>query len=81
VLVVDPAISDAELETLARDLRDQHRDAGILSVRIFDSEKGARRARWVDGGELAHRRLVARVSVNEALGLDLIRVRGRRIEP
>jgi hypothetical protein len=81
VVVVEPQISDAELEALARDLRDQHRDARILNVRIYDSEKGARRAGWVDGGELAHRHLVAQVSINEGLGLDVIRVRGRRIEP
>jgi len=81
VVVVDPAIGDGALETLARDLRDQNRDARVLNVRIFDSEDGARRASWVDGGELAHRHLVAQVNVNEGLGLDVIRVRGRRIEP
>ncbi|MGH0037976.1 MAG: hypothetical protein ACQGVK_23340 [Myxococcota bacterium] len=81
VVVVEPSISDANLEALARDLRAQHGDARILSVRIYDSEKGARRAGWVDGGALAHRHLVAQVSINQAQGLDLIRVRGRKIEP
>lgn len=81
VVVVDPTISDADLEALARDLRAQHTDARILNVRIFDSEDGARRAGWVDGGALAHEHLVAQVSIHSALGLDAIRVRGRRIEP
>jgi len=81
VVVVEPGMGDAELEALARDLRAQHRDARILNVRIYDSEKGARRAGWVDGGALAHQHLVAQVSVNEGLGLDVIRVRGRRVEP
>jgi len=81
VVVVKPDIGDAALEALARDLRDQNRDARVLNVRIFDSEEGARRAAWVDGGALAYRHLVAQVNVNEGLGLDVIRVRGRRIEP
>jgi hypothetical protein len=80
-MVVEPDVPDAELEALARDLRAQHGDARILSVRIYDSEEGARRASWVDGGELAHQHLVAEVNVNEALGLDAIRIRGRRIDP
>lgn len=81
VVVVEPGLGDAELEALARDLHRQHADARILTVRIFDSEKGARRAGWVDGGALAHQHLVAQVHRNEALGLDVIRIRGRRIEP
>ena len=81
IMVVDPQISDPALEALARDLRDQHRDARNLNVRIFDSEEGARRARWVDGGALAHRHLVAQVTRNEGMGVDTIRIRGRLIEP
>jgi hypothetical protein len=81
VMVVDPSLSDADLEALARDLRAQHGDARILNVRIFDSEQGARRARWVDGGALAHEHLVAEVNINQALHLDAIRIRGRRVDP
>jgi hypothetical protein len=81
VVVVEPSISDDALEALARDLRAQHTDARILNVRIFDSEDGARRASWVDGGQFAHEHLVGQVSINSALGLDVIRVRGRRVEP
>jgi hypothetical protein len=81
VMVVEPSLSDAELEALARDLRAQHGDARILNVRIYDSERGARRAGWVDGGALAHEHLVAEVNINQGLGLDAIRVRGRRVDP
>ena len=78
VLVVDPGISDAQLEALARDARAAQRDASLLDVRIFDDEAASRRPRMLRaGGE----HLVAEVKRNDAVGLDLIRVRGRRIEP
>jgi len=80
-VVVDPRISDAELETLARDIRDYHHDADALSVRILDSHEAATYDRHSDGGALAAEHLVALASRNERLEEDVIEVRGRAVEP
>jgi len=81
VMVVEPDIPDAALERLARDVRDRHRDAVILDVRIYDSERAAIQPQALDGGALAFRHLVARVQKNDRVPLDVIRVRGERVEP
>ena|GEM_PF-4139235 len=81
VLVVDPRVGDAELEALARDVRERHRDSALLDVRIYDDEAATVRPRGLDGGRAAFEHLVAEVKRHEAAGLDVIRVRGRRIDP
>jgi len=80
VVVVEPGVSDAQLEALARDIRLQQAGAVILDVRIYDSERAAVQSRAIDGGALAFQHLVAEVKKNDRIPLDLIRVRGRRID-
>lgn len=80
VLVVPPEASDAEIETLARDVRARNRGASILDVRIYDDARATLQSRALDGGRLAFQHLVGEVKRNEALDLDVIRVRGRKIE-
>jgi hypothetical protein len=81
VVVVDPATSDAQLAALARDIRRSEIDAPMLSVRIYDSEDDARVPGVTDGGARGFAHLVAEVKRNDAAGLDVIRVRGKKIEP
>jgi hypothetical protein len=81
VLAVAPSQSDASLEALARDVRARNRDALILDVRIYDDPNAATAPRVVDGGRLARAHLVAEIQRNEGAGLDVIRVRGRALEP
>jgi hypothetical protein len=80
VVVVEPGVSDAHLEALARDIRLQHAGSVILDVRIYDSERAAIQSRAIDGGALAFQHLVAEVKKNDRIPLDVIRVRGRRID-
>lgn len=80
VLVVAPEATDAEIESLARDVRARHRDASILDVRIYDDARATLQSRALDGGRLAFQHLVGEVKRNEAMDLDVIRVRGRRVE-
>ncbi|MCG8588747.1 MAG: hypothetical protein MJE66_05600 [Proteobacteria bacterium] len=81
VLVVSPDLDDAALEALARDVRDRHRDARILDVKIYDSARAAIQSRSLDGGALAFAHLVASVRKNDAVPVDVIRIRGRRLDP
>ena len=80
-VVVEPGISDAELEALARDVRAYHHDAKTLSVRFLDSQEAATYDRHSDGGALAAEHLVALVSRNERLEADTIEIRGRAVDP
>ena len=80
VLVVEPGMSNGELEALARDIRLQQGDAVILDVSIYDSERAATQSRAIDGGALAFQHLVAEVKKNDRSPLDVIRIRGRRID-
>jgi hypothetical protein len=80
VMLVEPGISDAQLEALARDVRLQNADAVILDVRVYDSERAATQSRTIDGGALAFQHLVAEVKKNDRIPLDVIRVRGKRID-
>lgn len=80
-VVVDPALSEADLERLARDIRSYHADADVLSVRILDSERAATYDRHTDGGALAAEHLVGRVTRNDRFELDQIEIRGRAIDP
>jgi hypothetical protein len=81
VVLVDPRADDATLERLARDIRERNRDAAILDVRIYDDEAAALEARALDGGRNARLHLVAEVKTNQALALDVVRVRGRTLTP
>ena len=81
VVLVDPRADDATLERLARDIRERNRDAAILDVRIYDDEAAALEARALDGGRNARLHLVAEVKTNQALALDVLRVRGRSLTP
>jgi hypothetical protein len=80
-VIVDPRISTRDLEFLAREIREYHRDADALTARILDSEEAATYDRHIDGGALLQRHLVATVHRNARLGVDEIQVRGVSIEP
>jgi hypothetical protein len=80
-VVVDPSISDEELIQLARDIRDYHRGANAVAVRILDSEEAATYDYHEDGGVRRDQHLVGRVQRDTALGVDAIQVRGESIEP
>jgi len=81
VLVVDPDLSDQQLESLARDVHQLHHDADRLDVRIYDRENAATDARVTDGGRYAHAHQVAQVKRHRGLDVDVIRVRGRIVGP
>jgi hypothetical protein len=81
VLAVSASQSDASLEALARDVRAQNRDALILDVRIYDDPAAASGPRVIDSGQRARAHLVAEIQRNEGAGIDVIRVRGRALEP
>ncbi len=81
VLAVSPSQSDESLEALARDVRARNRDARILDVRIYDDADAALGPRVIDSGRRARAHLVAEIQRNEAAGLDVIRVRGRALQP
>lgn len=81
IAVVDPATDDPALEALLRDVRDRHRDAEHLAVRVFDSAEAARRPSWTDQGRTRDAHLVAELRRDVANGREWLRVRGREIEP
>ncbi len=81
IVLVDPGADDASVERLARDIRERNRDAAILDVRIYDDESAALEARALDGGRRARLHLVGEVKTNQALALDVVRVRGRTLTP
>jgi hypothetical protein len=76
VAVVDPAISDADLRALVRDIRDRERDAEVLDVRIYDSPDAAGRPSWE-----SQSKLVAEVKRNDRLGYDAVKIRGVLVQP
>jgi len=75
-VIVAPSLPTADLERLARDIREYHGDADSLNVRILDSERAATYDRHLDGGELLQLHLVATVRRNERFGVDSIEIRG-----
>ena len=79
-LVVDPNLSTGELDRLARDVHQRSLGAQIFHARIYDSEEAATYDKHSDGGAMAERHLVAVVTRNTPRGLDVIRVRGVKIE-
>lgn len=81
VVVVDPTISDADLEALARDVRARHRDADFLRLRVFDSRTAAGRPSWTDGGASRRAHLVADLRRSARSGREQLDVRGRSVAP
>jgi hypothetical protein len=81
IAVVDPGLSDRDLTLLARDARARHRDAEVLTVRIYDSAEAATTPSWTDGGEAQRAHLVAEVTRNARSARDEIAVRGRALQP
>jgi len=71
IAVVEPDTSDADLEDLVRDIRDRHRDAAVLDVRVYDSEAAVKSS---------GARTVAEVKRNDRLGYDGAWVRGQEIQ-
>lgn len=82
VLVVEPGLSDADLENLARDVLDRHRDAEMLMLRVFDSPEAAVAPSHLDGGAFPASHLVVELSRNPLIDEGIrLRVRGRPVEP
>jgi len=81
VAVVEPNISDTDLEQLVWDIRERHAGAEILDVRVYDSADAAKRSSALDGGAERARHLVAGVKRNDRLGYDEVTVRGRVVGP
>ena len=79
-VIVAPGLPTAELERLARDIREYHANADSLNVRVVDSEWAATFDRHLDGGELLRLHLVATVRRNERFGVDSIEIRGVPVE-
>lgn len=80
-VIVDPNLPTAELDRLARDIRERSLEAGIFHARIYDSEGAATYDRHTDGGARAERHQVAVVTRNTLQGLDVVKVRGVQIQP
>jgi len=80
-VIVEPGMTDAQLIQLCRDIREYHRDANVLSVRILDSEQAATYDRHIDGGALKNQHQVATVSRDPTIGVDDIQVRGELVKP
>lgn len=80
VAVVDPGIPPRELEQLVWDIRERHRGAEVLDIRVFDSAAAAANSSGVDGAASRARHLVADVKRNDRLGFDQTTVLGQIIE-
>lgn len=80
VLVVDPGTTDRQLEQLARDIRRLNQDADRLDVRIYDRAEAAT-GTGSSAGAGRYADQVAEVKRHRGLGVDVIRVRGRIVEP
>jgi len=80
VIAVEPHLPTADLERLLRDLRERHRDATVLDIRVYDSADAALPERF-DTGAAQDRHRVARVLRNDRLGVDTIRIRGVALDP
>lgn len=79
VAVVDPKLSDGQIERLVRDFRARHREAKMLRIRIFDSREAASRPSWSDGGAARREHLVA--DLYREPGRERFLVRGREVRP
>jgi hypothetical protein len=81
VAVVDGSMPSRELEQLVWDIRDYHRGAEVLDVRVYDSAEAATRSSARDGGGDRKSHLVADVKRNDRLGVDQITLYGRVVGP
>lgn len=81
IAVVESRVPDADLERLVRDLRDSHRDAEHLLVRVFDDERAAFQPSWTDQGAMRRDHLVAELRRTGASGRERLVVRERVIKP
>lgn len=81
VIVVDPSISSAELASLTRDIRDRHRDAEVLDVRIYDVPASVIDMGGVIQGEGRKQHLVADLKRNDRLSFEQMRIRGTVVTP
>ena len=79
VAVVEPGLSDTQLERLVRDVRARHRDAEVLRIRVFDSRDAATKPSWTDGGAARKAHLLA--DLFRAPGRERFLVRGREVDP
>lgn len=79
VAVVDPKLSDGQIERLVRDFRARHREAEVLRIRIFDSREAASRPSWSDGGAARREHLVA--DLYREPGRERFLLRGREVRP
>jgi hypothetical protein len=79
-VVVAPGIDRASLTSLARDIREYHRSAEIVAVRVLDSLEAATYDRHADGGALLAESVVATIHRNDDLGIEVVEVRGEAIE-
>lgn len=80
VTVVDPGLSDADLERLLRDADVRHRDAGYLRVQVYDAEWAARRPSWTDDAASRREHLVAELMRLPDPELCVFQVRGQERE-
>jgi hypothetical protein len=81
VAVVEGSMPSRDLEQLVWDIRDYHRAAEVLDVRVYDSAEAATRSSARDGGLDRESHLVADVKRNDRLGFDQITVYGRVVGP
>ena len=81
VVVVDPKTPTGTLEALVRDIRDRHRDAEVLDVRVYGDADSATGGAQGTAGEGNRELLLADVKRNDRLGYDEVRVRGASIAP
>jgi len=80
VAVVEPTMSDADLEQLIWDVRAQHATAEVLDIRVYDSAEAATTGSAHDGGAERAAHLVADTKRNDRLDFDQTKIRGRIVE-
>ena len=81
ILLVDPELTDAQLEDLVRDVLDRNRDAAFVNLRVFDSEEAAVTPSHTDGGRFAYSHMVATLRHNTQSGSSAMQIRGRGVQP
>lgn len=79
IALVAPDLSDALLERLVGDLRERHRDARFLRIRIFDSREAAMRPSFRDDGAARDTHLLA--DLFREPGRERLLLRGVEVRP
>lgn len=79
IALVEPGLSDEQIERLVRDFRARHREAEVLRIRVFDDREAAGRPSWTDGGAALREHLVA--DLYREPGRERFVVRGREVNP